>query len=262
MSQAESLASIDLEAFRAKGFPGRLDEGIANVAVRGIDRQQAQDMIRLCPETEAILYGGSFSPRFISYQVGSRPELEKITAKLSEDTPREQALRAMKWVHEQVIHPHLLGAVSPDRALCEEDIINSGTGWCNEQSRVFIALCQVMEIPSRLCFVNHENTVCGHTATEILLENRWCFFDITFGVIVNLPDGRIAEAREISGDYRSLAHMAYRPALENYYKHCQPFVSKEPGWCEADRPNPARGADLLGSIGICNYFIEGVRVSR
>jgi|GEM_PF-1048648 len=259
MKSPHHSSPIDLTPYQASGFPGDLDAAIANVGVQGIDREQAQSMIRLCPETESILYGEDFSPRSIAYQKGARPVLEELAGTLSEPNPRQTAIKIMQWVHDHVIHPHHIGPTPADRALGEEDLITSERGWCNEQTRVFIALCEVLEIPSRLCFVNHVNTVCGHTAAEVFIEDRWAFFDATFNLTISLPDGRLAEGRELSGLHRPLAHAAYRPVLEDYYRKSLPYVAERPGWGTRDRPSLEKGGDLLDTIGICNYLIDGVQ---
>lgn len=248
---------MDVTPYIAKGFPGNFDRAIAEVGVGGIDREQSQGMVRLCPETEAFLYDG-YSPTRIRYNRGSRPRLEEIAARLHGTTPRERATAAMAWICEQVKHPHTCGPLRPDRAHTEEELIDSERGWCNEQTRVFVALCEVMEIPARLVFLFHENEVSGHTTAEVYIDGRWAFFDITFNLTVELPDGRLAEARELSGPYRELAHEAYRPALADYYTRTHPFVENEPGWNPRERPHVDRGGDLLAYIGICNYLIEGV----
>ena len=168
----------------------------------------------------------------------------------------------MLWVQKNVRHPHLVGPTPPDRAMSEEALIDSGRGWCNEQSRVFIALCQVMQIPARLCFLFHANQRCGHTATEVWLNDKWSFFDVTFNVRVALPDGTLAEARELSGQWRELAHEAYRAPMRDYAARMLPFVDEHPGWCPADRPDPNRSGDLLAVLGICNYIIEGAKAEN
>jgi hypothetical protein len=248
--------TMDLTAFTAKGFPGDFDRAIAEVGVAGIDRQQSQSTVRLCPETEQVLYG-DYSPTHIRYLPGARPELEQIVAQLPGATQRERAIAAMNWVWQHVQHPHTCGPLAPNRAHSEEQLIGSQRGWCNEQARVFIALCEVMEIPARLCFLFHANARCGHTTAEAFLENRWAFFDPTFNLSVELPDGRLAEARELSGPYRELAHQAYHRPLQEYYARTQPFVEDEPGWNPRERPEINRGGDLLAHIGFCNYIVEG-----
>jgi transglutaminase-like putative cysteine protease len=257
---AMTATSIDLSPYVAKGFPGKFDEAIAKVGVAGIDKEQAQTMVRVCAETEATLYGPDFSPTKIRYRKGSRPVLEKIVAQFRGRTAVERATEAMHWVASNVVHPHLAGPMAPDRAMTEEQLIASRTGWCNEQTRVFIALAEVMEIPARLCFVFHENNVCGHTCAEAWLESRWAYVDVTFTVIARLPDGRLAEGRDLSGPYRALAHKAYRPSFEAYYARVLPYVEGCPGWCSKDRPTLDRGGDLMAYLGITNYLIQGVEV--
>ena len=254
-----TAATLDLSPYIAKGFPGTYDEAIAKVGVAGIDREQAQAMVRVCPETEAHLYAtqGGFTPTRVRYRRGSRPELEKIVATFRGKTPLERATEAMRWVAQHVVHPHLVGPTAPNRAMSEEQLIGSKLGWCNEQTRVYVALTEAMEIPSRLCFVFHENLRSGHTCAESYLEGRWAYVDVTFEIIARLPDGRLAEGRDLSGPHRKVAHEAYRPSLTAYYGKAKPFVEKEPGWRSADRPTADRGGDLLAYLGITNYLIEG-----
>lgn len=262
---------IDLTPYIGRGFPGDIDRGIAEVPVKGIDRQQTQGMVRLCPETYPALYGSgrycaadktgeAYSPTKVRYRAGSRPRLEAIARELAPPgaPPRQKIRAAIAWVNKTVVHPHLLRNLAPDRALSEEGLIDSGIGWCNEQSRVFIALCEVMSLPARLCFLVHDNLRCGHTATEVFFDGRWAFVDVTFDVMVDLPDGRPATGAELAGEHRALAHKAYRPKLEAYYAKVQPYVESCPGWRSADRPKLEAGGELLGHLGICNYIVEGV----
>jgi transglutaminase-like putative cysteine protease len=250
--------TIDLQPYTAKGFPGDFDRGIAEVQVAGIDRDQAQSMVRLCAETEEALYEDGFSPTRIHYRKGSRPQLEAIAATLEGTTPREKAFAAMRWVATNVKHPHITGPTAPDRNFTEEQLVDSCRGWCNEQTRVFVALCEVMEIPARLNFVFHVNEVCGHTCAEVYLDGRWVFFDITFQVVVELPNGQLAEGRDLCGDKCSLAHETYRKPFEDYFAKVQSWVENEPGWNSRQRPKAEAGGDLLAYMGICNYIIDGV----
>jgi transglutaminase-like putative cysteine protease len=252
---------MDLTPYIAKGFPGEIDRLIAEVPVEGIDREQVQNAARLCQENSDYLYSEAFSPTRIRYTRGSRPELESIVATFHGPTPRARMLEAMHWVSEHVVHPHFIGPLAADRNFTEEQLVASQCGWCNEQVRVFIALCEVMEIPARVCFLWHENGKCGHTASEVFIEGRWAFVDVTFGVTVELPDGRFAEARELWKGHRQLAHEAYARTLPLYYARTKPYVTTVPGWNPTDRPKLHRGGDLLGYIGIVNYLIDGVDAS-
>lgn len=250
--------TIDLTPYVGRGFPGNIDHDIATVPVKGIDREQTQGMVRLCEETSAALYESDFSPTHVHYRKGSRPTLERIVATFDGKTPRERVMQAVEYVTKTVVHPHLVRMLVPDRGMSEEQLIESGIGWCNEQTRVFIALCEVMGIPARVCFVFHENIRCGHTCAEVYLDGRWAYVDVTFKIMVELPDGRLAEGRELQGKYRDLAHKAYEPSLKAYFAASKPFVEQCPGWNSKDRPTAEAGGDLMGHIGICNYIIDGV----
>ena len=257
---SNQISNIDLTPYIARGFSGDIDQTIAKTPVVGIDREQTQSMVRLCDATEPTLYGPDFSPTRIRYRPGSRPIFERIVKSFTADTPRGRVEQATRWVVENVKHTHLIGPLAADRGVTEEQLIESGQAWCNEQARVFIALCQVMNIAARLCFLFHQNTRSGHATTEVYLNGRWAWCDQTFAMIVDLPDGRPAEARDLSGPMRGLAHEAYRPKLQEHYKHIQPFVEDLPAWNKNDRPNEEAGGDLMHEIGITNYIIGGVDV--
>jgi len=249
---------MDLTPYIAAGFSDDFDAMIANTPVRGIDRDQVQRAVRLCPETEHHLYEGGYSPTRVRYRAGARPVLEAIVADWRSTSPRASVLAAVAWVNRHVTHPHHTGPLRFDRAMTEEAIIESGIGWCNEQARVLIALCEVMDIPARLCFLFHESGRCSHAAGEAFVEGRWAFVDATFNVSVPLPDGRLAEGRELSCAHRESAHRAYAPALRRYYEAMAMEPEEASGWNRVFRPHPDRGGDLLHVLGISNYVTAGV----
>lgn len=230
------------------------------LAVEGIDLEQPMSAILLTEDTQPILYGPDFSPTRIRYIPGSRPVLEKIAAGLAGSTPRQRADAAMYWVIENVKHPYLAGFTAKNRAMTEEDLIASGFGWCNEQSRVLIALNEVMGTPGRLSFLSHQNGRCGHCTLELFLDGKWAWYDPTFAVRVELPDGSLGTSAELSGPYRALAHAVYQPILAECFPKLLPYVEEEAGWKTADRMKIDAGGDLLHTIGICNYVIDGCEV--
>jgi len=99
-----NLNTADLDQYRARGFPGSIDAAIAAVGVAKIDRQQAQAMIRLCPQTESILYGREFSSHSIKYNQGSRPILEGIATSLRSESTMNSARRAMRTHRDRSSH--------------------------------------------------------------------------------------------------------------------------------------------------------------
>ena len=253
---------MNLGPYIAKGFPGDFDRMLASIRVKGVDREHAQGAVRLCDATEGELYEGGYSPTRVRYRKGSRPGLESVVSGFAPGGPFDLVQGAMDWVYCNVAHPHRVGPLPPDRAMTEEEIMASAVGWCNEQTRVFIALCETMNIPARLCFLFHKNGQCSHTAAEAYVHGRWPFFDPTFAVFVRLPSRELAEGRDLSGPWRHLAHAAYAPALEDHYANLHPCVEDSPGWGREFRPRADRGGDLFEALGIANYVIDGVAVEH
>src|SRR5439155_23212997 len=99
---------MDLSAYTCRGFPGEFDRLMRDVPVAGIDREQAHAMIRLCDETEPILYGPDFSPRAIRYRRGARRRLEEIGSRFGGDVAG-----ALLWVRQNVPHPNFAGRQVP-----------------------------------------------------------------------------------------------------------------------------------------------------
>jgi len=81
--------------------------------------------------------------------------------------------------------PPLGRPVPPDRNLDDEALLESGSGWCNEQARVFIRLCQVMGIPARMIHLFGQN----HTIAEFYAEDRWIMADTSYFFAVPGKDG-------------------------------------------------------------------------
>jgi hypothetical protein len=248
-----------LPDYTLNDLPHYLDPSI-KPSVAGIDAEQPMSAILLCEATLPILYGPDFSPIRIRYIPGTRPGLEEITGSFAGNTPRERADAAMRLVFERVQHPYFAGYTAKDRAAREEELIVSGVGWCNEQARVFIALCEVMNIPGRMCFLRHQHGRCEHATAEVYLDGKWAWYDPTFAVRAELPDCTLGSAAELSGPYRACAHEAYRPALTACYPCFLPFVETASAWNSHNRMPVDQGGDLLHTIGICNYIINGVEV--
>jgi hypothetical protein len=251
----------DLRPFLARGFGEIHDRNLVRVPVRGIDRLISFATIRLAPETKDYLYG-KFTEREVMYRQGSRPVLEDIVKRLPGDedcSAAEWLLRILKWTVSEIKHPNLVAgedyeSLPTGRNLSEEAIIASGWGWCNEQARVVVALCQVAGSPARMCSLWHRDPQRGgHMACEVYVDGKWRFVDASMGLIVRLPEGG-ASAWEISTDpeVRRAAARAYRDAaLATCTQHGAPRTT--PGlreWIEEDDQH-----ELFHQIGITNYYI-------
>ena len=197
-------ADLDLTPFIARGFSEKIDKFIANVPVNGIDRYHSWTQVRLAPETASFLYE-DFTSTVIKYFKGSRPSLEKILdvilADMKEASDKEKVLAILHWVSASLMHAKFFkGDIPGSRALTEEELLESGWGWCNEQSRLFVTLSQIAGYPARMCSIYHSDGIHSHMASEVFVDGKWSFADATSATVVELPDGYWASAKEISWD--------------------------------------------------------------
>lgn len=65
----------------------------------------------------------------------------------------------------------------------EKEIIERGTDWCSDISRVGCALLQCLNIPARIVFlVNKSKAYNGHTVVEAYIDHHYILCDFTYGV--------------------------------------------------------------------------------
>jgi transglutaminase-like putative cysteine protease len=124
----------------------------------GVDLWQANHFVGYHKETAEYLYK-TYSPTAIAYRKGSLPGYERLVAQYTAGckSDREKALALLKRaMPKAILHPSIppYGPMCPpDRAAGDEELLKSGQGWCNEQARVFVRLCQVAGIPARMIFL-------------------------------------------------------------------------------------------------------------
>lgn len=160
-------------------------------AVKGLDRYQANQFIYYSDRTAEYLYG-DYTPRKIDYRPGTLRTYEKIaaqyTAGCKTDTEKAAAmLRAMPAFFRHPVMPPCGPSVGPQRNLDDEALLTSGCGWCNEQARVFIRLCQVSGIPARMVHLFNQ----GHTVAEFYADGRWALADASNFFVVPGKDGKL-----------------------------------------------------------------------
>jgi hypothetical protein len=171
----------------------------------GIDLWQANHFIACRAETARYLYE-AYTPLTVRYRKGTMPVCESIVAKYTAgiSTDREKALALLiRAVPEQIGHPSIppySADCPPDRALSEEDLLTSGKGWCNEQARVFVRLCQVAGIPARMVFLFYADKKSGHVIAEFYADGRWCMADSSWGCAFPGADGKLMSAAQCHAD--------------------------------------------------------------
>jgi hypothetical protein len=69
----------------------------------------------------------------------------------------------------------------------EELLILKGSDWCGEAARVFCALTQIHNIPSRILYAFGNDD--GHVINEALIDGRWILIDSTNAVVYRDGNG-------------------------------------------------------------------------
>ena len=162
-------------------------------AIGSVDRVLIEKMIGLCPETVNYLYT-EYTPTTTSYSKGTRPVLEgyigMTSSGKSSDEERIEAVARFTFniqpESDTSIDSMLFGGT-------EEDIIARGSDWCTDVARVGCALCQIMNIPSRMIYLaDIEKPYHGHAVIEAFRSGVWGVVDCVTNVVYRHPDGQPA----------------------------------------------------------------------
>ncbi len=171
------------------------------MSVRGLDFYHSNEQIVYCGETADYLYK-DYTPLEANYIEGTLPAFEQaareFTEGLAADTEKALALLT-KATGSRIFHPAFppLGpACEPNRGLDDVELLCSGRGWCNEQSRVFIRLCQVSGIQARMVHLNYSDKKTGHCVCEFYSEGAWHMADATKLCVFPGPEGKLMSAAE------------------------------------------------------------------
>lgn len=175
--------------------------------VAGVDHWQANHFIVWRPETAAYLYGKT-PPDPLNYRKGMLPHYEHVAERFAGHL-RSAVEKATAFVCHalpaQILHP-TIPPIGPycraDRGLLDEPLLASGCGFCNEQARVFVRLCQVSGIPARLVYLFYADKVTGHTTAEFWTGEKWAMVDVSWYLVFPGPDGTLMSARDCHGDER------------------------------------------------------------
>lgn len=166
-------------------------------SVKGLDRYQANNFVNYRPETAEFVYR-DYTPLTITYHPGLLPAYERVAATYTvgcrTDTEKAVALltHAMPKVFRHPLMPPTGVSVRADRGLDDEALLASGCGWCNEQARVFIRLCQVCGIPARMLHLFGQE----HTVAEFYADGRWALADSSNFFVVPGQDGKLLSAAQ------------------------------------------------------------------
>ena len=201
-SWAKELVPPAIQPFRGRnGLPEeyRRRPGVSGESVAGIDRYHANHIVIHRPETARFLRD-SYTPTSVNdFVPGRLPNIEVEASRLAQgcSSQREVLQRLLVDGVSRVRHPDMPPCgpdVPPDRNLDDEAIWASGAGWCNEQARVLVRLCQACGIAARLVFLYYSDRRTGHTIAEAHVDGGWAMVDASWFCVFPDPDGRLLSA--------------------------------------------------------------------
>ena len=239
--------------------PQRSKKGPLGDAVQGIDRYHANHFVVYGPETAEFLYR-EYTPLKVGYKKGLLPAYENVAAEhtggLTSDREKAVALlRAMPKILKHPTMPPCGKHVRADRGLLDEPLLASGAGFCNEQARVFVRLCQVLDIPARLVFLFYADNRTGHTIAEFYADGHWSMADTSWFCVFPAADGHLLSAAEAhdKGPNHERVQAVYRERFEELLKLSDAELGRDDGEPRKGLEERLKTPDLLGTFGLMNY---------
>lgn len=233
---------------------------IPNVA--GIDLEQALNYIDLDDVGLDFIYN-SYTHSTLPYRPGARPALEQIALPIAaRHAPTDQTgilADLAAWVATTVrwagFYHHDRGQRLPsDRALREEELVQTGYGWCNEQARLFCALCQCLGFPARLVFGSDTAASGGHVTSEVLLENGWLLIDQSLPFLFLSDTGTPVNAWTAWHDPHCCVY--FRPRYDAACARLVDILGREIMATEFRMCLFNSPFDGFAKLGFCNHFLR------
>ena len=179
--------------WRKKAYIFNYEQLAANYG-EGVEFQLRQEQVILCPQTVDFLYS-DFTPMDIKYVKGSRPELEKVveTATVNCKTNQEKALALMRYCRDLKDKDTVKWGQGYVFGGTEEYIIKKGSDICECLGRLYVSLCEIAGLPSRI--VMHD--IAGHIVAEVCVDGNWGYIDPKLGLYFLKEDGTLASTWEV-----------------------------------------------------------------
>lgn len=158
-----------------------------------VEFQLRKQQVILCPQTVDLIYS-EFTLLTVRYEKGTRPELERVVAKVTAgcETDREEILALMRFCRDL----HKNTGLAWDEYIyggTEEQMIDKPEILCETLGRLMVALCEVVGIPARI--IMHD--LGGHIVNEVYVEGHWAYIDPRCGIYFLKPDRSFASLLEL-----------------------------------------------------------------
>ncbi|MFW6060025.1 MAG: transglutaminase domain-containing protein [Phycisphaeraceae bacterium] len=250
-----------VEPYRgAPGLPAPCEaqQGPLATTVAGVDYWQANYFVAYQPETADYLYG-AYTPLQVDYQRGTLPAYEQAVAPYVHEhtSARDLALALVRAVPLHPVIPPCGPKVPTDLNLSDEQLLAAECAWCNEQSRVYVRLCQVAGIPARMVFLFYDDGNSGHVVAEFYADGQWSMIDQSWVAFGRGADGRILSAAEChdGGENQQRAREGYRARYRELLamSDAELRLDVKPDarqWLEAHAGGKERD---FGCFGVLNY---------
>lgn len=227
--------------------------------VAGIDLAQSLNYIDLDDVGPEFLYD-NYTSSLLRYRIGSRLALEHIVSELIIDSD-DDLTRVQKLSHFVAKHVQWAGfyfketgiCLPKNRNLCEEDLIKTRFGWCNEQARCLCCLLQIADIPCRLIFAGNAQNDYGHVVTEALLDSGWLMIDQSLDFLFMIEQKPVS-AFAVCKDHDTRKYFAgpYKQSMQKELVSLLPLDLLEKDFTMAIASEPITGFE---KVGFHNHFV-------
>ena len=180
--ERSEIMKVGFDIFgKAYGFMFRNDLHDGN----SIDYNFSKTMILLDLESEELLYDSS------KYTVSNKivqHELYNFAQQFKGLTWKESMRNILAYTRE-IVRNFNLPFENMIFGGTEKEIIDRGTDWCTDISRVGCALLQCLNIPCRMVtLVNTKQAYNGHTICKAIVNKQFIMCDFTYGVLGHLDE--------------------------------------------------------------------------
>ena len=180
--ERSDVMKIGFDIFgKAYGFMFRNDLHDEN----SIDYNFSKKMILLDYESDKLLYDSS------KYSINNKivhHELYDFAQQFLGST-RQESIRNILAYTRKLVRNFNLPFENMIFGGTEKEIMDRGTDWCTDISRVGCALLQCLNIPCRMVkLVNTKQAYNSHTVCEAIIDKQFIMCDFTYGVLGYLDE--------------------------------------------------------------------------